>query len=153
MAARSKGGVDWAWKWAGPAGLDRLAWAHFCPVDGLHRPVLVPGSSRSFPLLHVGHCRHFHFKLDEAPCLARFITFLTGSSEFFIFSGLVPGLHGVMFTSLYDLYRASRSCHKVLDELIPEVLLSTLKPRINTKQPTCTNELVIPRGVVPMDKV
>jgi hypothetical protein len=37
-----------------------------------------------------------------------------------------------MFTSLLDLYRASRSCHEVLDELIPEVLLSTLNPYINT---------------------
>jgi hypothetical protein len=55
--------------------------------------------------------------LDEAPCLARFDSFLTGSSEFFIFSGLVPGLLGVMFTSLLDLYRASRSCHEVLNEL------------------------------------
>jgi hypothetical protein len=54
-------------------------------------------------------------------------------SEFFIISGLVPGLLGVTFTSLLDLYRALRSCHEVLDELIPEVLLSTLKPYIKTK--------------------
>jgi hypothetical protein len=40
---------------------------------------------------------------------------------------------GVMFTSLLDLYRASRCCHGVLDELIPEVLLSILKSCINTK--------------------
>jgi hypothetical protein len=58
---------------------------------------------------------------------------LTGSLEFFIFSGLVPRLLGVMFASLHDLYWASRSCHEVLDELILEVLLSTLKPCINTK--------------------
>jgi hypothetical protein len=38
-----------------------------------------------------------------------------------------------MFTSLLDLYQASRSCHEVLNELIPEVLLSMLKPCINTK--------------------
>jgi hypothetical protein len=31
------------------------------------------------------------------------------------------------------LYRPSRSCLKVLDELIPEVSLSTLKPWINIK--------------------
>jgi hypothetical protein len=31
------------------------------------------------------------------------------------------------------LYGASRSCHEVLDELIPKVLLSTLKRCINTK--------------------
>jgi hypothetical protein len=46
---------------------------------------------------------------------------------------LVARLLGVMFISLLDLYRASRSCHEVLDELILEVLLSTLKPCINTK--------------------
>jgi hypothetical protein len=94
---------------------------------------LVPKSSRSFPHLHVGPCRQFLSELDEAPCLARFDTFLARSSEFVIFSALVPGLQGVMFASLHDLYRASRSCYKVLDELIPEVLLSTLKPCINTK--------------------
>jgi ferritin-like metal-binding protein YciE len=38
-----------------------------------------------------------------------------------------------MFTSLLDLYRASRSCHEVLDELISEVSLSTLESCINTK--------------------
>jgi hypothetical protein len=58
---------------------------------------------------------------------------LTGSSEFSIFTGLVLGHLGVMFTSLLDLYRASRSCHELLNELIPEVLLSTLKSCINTK--------------------
>jgi hypothetical protein len=120
-------------KWVGPAGLGRLAWAHFGPVRGLLRPVSVPESSRTFPLVHVGPCRQFLSKLDEAPCPARFGTFLTRSSEFVIFSGLVLGLLGVMFASLHDLYRASRSCHEVLDELILEVLLSTLKPCINTK--------------------
>jgi hypothetical protein len=47
--------------------------------------------------------------------------------------GLVLRLLGVMFTSLLDLYRASRSCHELLDELYPEVLLSTLNSCINTK--------------------
>jgi hypothetical protein len=47
--------------------------------------------------------------------------------------GLGPWALGVMFTSLLDLYRASRSCHEVLNELIPEALLSTLKPCVNTK--------------------
>jgi hypothetical protein len=87
----------------------------------------VPESSRVFPDLHVGPCRQFLFGLDEAPCPARFDSFSTASSEFFIFSGLVPGLLGVMFTSLLNLYRASGSCHEVLDELIPKVLLSILK--------------------------
>jgi hypothetical protein len=103
------------------------------PVACLLRVASVPKSSRSFSLLHVGRCRQFLSELDEAPCPARFSTFLTGSLEFFIFSGLVPRLLGVMFASLHDLYWASRSCHEVLDELILEVLLSTLKPCINTK--------------------
>jgi hypothetical protein len=128
MAARSKGGLT-----RPRNGLGRPAWAHFGPASCLIRPVSVPKTSRSFPVLHVGPCRQFLSVLDEAPCPARFNTFLTGSSEFVIFSGLVPGLLGVMFASLLDLYQASRSCHKVLDELIPEVLLSTLKPCINTK--------------------
>jgi hypothetical protein len=88
--------------------------------------MLLPRSSISSSLLHVGPCRQFLSELDEAPCLAR-------SSEFVIFSGLVLGLLGVVFTSLLDLYRASRSCHEVLNELIPEVLVSMLKPCINTK--------------------
>jgi hypothetical protein len=125
-------GADWASKWAGLAGLDRPAGAHFGPVRGLLRPVLLPESSRS-PLLPMGFCHQFLSELDEAPCLARFSTFLARSSEFFIFSGWVLGLLGVVFTSLLDLYRDSRSCHEVLNELIPEFLLSTLKPCINTK--------------------
>jgi hypothetical protein len=126
-------GADWAPKQAGLAGLGRPAWAHLDPVRGLLRPVLLPESSRSSPLLHVGPCRQFLSELDEAPCLARFSTFLARSSEFSIFSGWVLGLLGVVFTSLIELYRASRSCHEVLNELILEVLLSTLKPCINTK--------------------
>jgi hypothetical protein len=47
--------------------------------------------------------------------------------------GLGHGLLGVMFTLLLDLYQASRSCHEVLDELYPEVLISTLNSFINTK--------------------
>jgi hypothetical protein len=126
-------GADWASKWAGPAGLGRPAWAHFGPIRGLLRPVLLPESPISSPLLHVGPGHQFLSELHEAPCLARFGTFLARSSEFVIFSGLVLGLLGVVFTSLLDLYRASRSCHEVLNELIPEVLLSTLKLCINTK--------------------
>jgi hypothetical protein len=115
-------------KWARPAVL-----GHFGPPDGLLCLVFLPESSKAFPLLHVGPCHQFPFGLNDAPCPARFDIFLTGSSEFFIFSGLVPKLLGVIFASLLDLYRASRSCHKVLDEHISEVLLSTLKPCINTK--------------------
>jgi hypothetical protein len=128
MAARSKGEATGPW-----TGLGRPAWAHPGPVACLLHPTSVPESSRSFPLLHVGPCRQFLSELDVAPCPARFDTFLGRSSKFVIFSGLVPGLLGVESASLHDLYGASRSCHKVLDELIPEVLLSTLKPCINTK--------------------
>jgi hypothetical protein len=119
--------MGWAGR-PGPTGLGPL------------RPSSLPPSpsvaSRVFyilPLLHVGPCRQFLSELDEAPYLARFGTFLAWSSEFVIFSGLVLGLLGVVFTSLLDLYWASRSCHEALNELIPEVLLSTLKPCINTK--------------------
>jgi hypothetical protein len=91
-------GADWASKWAGRVGMGRPAWAHFGPVRGLLRPVLLPESSISSPLLHEGPCRQFLFELDEAPCLARFDTFLARSSEFVIFSGLVIGLLGVVFT-------------------------------------------------------
>jgi hypothetical protein len=83
--------------------------------------------------VHVGPCCQFLSELDVASCPVRFGTFLDRSSEFVIFSGLVPGLLGVKFASLHDLYGASRSCHKVLDELIPEVSLSTSKPYINNK--------------------
>jgi hypothetical protein len=130
---RGQRGGDWASKWAGPAGLGGPAWAHFGPVRGLLRPTLLPESSTSSPLLHMGPCRQFLSELDEAPCIARFGTFLAKSSEFSIFLGCVLGLLGVVFTSLLDFYRASRSCHEVLNELILEVLLSTLKPCINTK--------------------
>jgi hypothetical protein len=113
-------------------GLGRPAWTHFGLVHDLLCPVLLPESSKPSPLFHVGPYRHFLSELDEAPYLARFCTFLARSSEFSIFSGLVLGLLGVVFTSLFDFYRASRSFHEVLNELIPEVLLSTLKPCTNT---------------------
>jgi hypothetical protein len=129
MAARSKGGGATG-PWNRPG---RPAWAHPGLVACLLRVASVLESSRSTPLLHVGPCRQFLSELDVAPCPARFGTFLDRSSEFVIFSGLVPWLLGVMFASLHDLYGASRSCQKVLHQLIPEVLLSTSKPCINTK--------------------
>jgi hypothetical protein len=127
MAARSKGGrlgpeMGWA-GWPGPTSAQPTACFAWVRFPSLLDP----------PLLHVSPYRQFLFGLDEAPCPARFGTFLARSSEFVIFSGLVSRLLGVMFTSFLDLYRASRSCHKVLNELIPEVLLSTLKPCINIK--------------------
>jgi hypothetical protein len=121
-------GADWASKWAGPTGLGPLR-----PSPRPPSPDVASQSSTCSPLLHVGPCRQFLSELDEAPCLARFDTFLARSSKFSIFSGWVLGLLGVVFTSLLDFYRASRSCHEVLNELIPKVLLSTLKPYINTR--------------------
>jgi hypothetical protein len=53
-------------------------------------------------------------------------TFSIQVPRIFHLHGLVLGLLEVMFTSLLDLCSASRSCHEVLDELYPEVLLSTL---------------------------
>jgi hypothetical protein len=127
MANRSKGEVTGPWN-----GLGRPAWAHPGPVACLLCPTSVPESSRSFPLLHVGPCRQFLSELDVAPCPARFGTFLGRSSEFITFSSLVLGflesslLHCMTCTGLQGLV-------KVLDELIPEVLLSMSKPCINTK--------------------
>jgi hypothetical protein len=83
--------TGWAGR-AGLTGLGRPTWAHIGPVRVLLRLVLLPEFSRSSPLLHVGPCRWFLSELDEAPCLARFSTFLARSSEFVIFSGLVLGL-------------------------------------------------------------
>jgi hypothetical protein len=130
MVARSKGeGATGPWN-----GPGRPAWAHPGPVACLIRVVSVPESSRSFPFLHVGPCHQFLSELDVAPCPARFSTFLDRSSEFVIFSGLVPGfLESSLLHCMTCIYGASRSCHKVLDELISEVLLSTSKPCINTK--------------------
>jgi hypothetical protein len=112
--------------------------------------MLLPESSRSFHLLHVGPCRQFLSKFDEAPYLARFITFLARSSEFSIFSGWVLGLLRAVFASLLDLYRASRSFHEVLNEIIPEVLLSTLKPCINTKLQNRYAQLLTDKRRIPL---
>jgi hypothetical protein len=68
--------------------------------------------------------------------------------------GFVLRLLGIMLTSLLDLYRASRSCHEVLDELYLEVSLSTIISCINTKiQNQHAQMNLIPRGLVPMDKI
>jgi hypothetical protein len=58
-------------------------------------------------------------------------TFFVQVLGIFHLHGLVLGILGVMFTSLLDLYQASMSCHEVLDELCPKVLLSTLSSCIN----------------------
>jgi hypothetical protein len=147
-------GADWAPKLAGQVSLGRPAWAQLGPVRVLLRLVLLPESSRSSPLLHVGPCRQFLSELDEASYLARFNTFLARSSEFVFFSGLVPrllesyslhcltctGLQGLVMRCLMNLSR--KSCFQ----------RKTLRKHL-TPKPTCTSELVIPRGLVPMDKI
>jgi hypothetical protein len=90
MAARSKGEASGPWN-----GPGRPAWAHHGPVACVLCVASVPESSKSFPLLHVGPYRQLLSELDVAPYPARFGTFLDRSSEFIIFSGLVPGLLGV----------------------------------------------------------
>jgi hypothetical protein len=127
MAARSKEGGIGPW-----TGLGQPAWAHLGPVPGLLRMVSVPESSRCFPLLHVGPCRQFLSELDVAPYPTRFSTSWLGPRS--LSSSRVESLASwsqVCFIAW--LVQASRSCHKVLDELILEVFLRTLKPFINTK--------------------
>jgi hypothetical protein len=133
MAARSKGEV------IGPcSGLGRPAWAD------RPRPILAQ-------LLASFALRRFPSLLDPSPfCMWVLVVsfspswtlllvpqdstlFWVGPRSLSSYLGLVPGLLGVKFASLYDLYGASRSCHKVPDELIQEVLLSTSKPCMNTK--------------------
>jgi hypothetical protein len=75
------------------------------------------------PLLHVGPCGQFLSELDIAPCLAGFDTFLVRSSEFVIFSDQVPDFLELSLLHCMTCTGASRSCHKMLDELIPKVLL------------------------------
>jgi hypothetical protein len=77
-----QGGGDWASKWAGLAGLGRLAWAHFGPVHVLLRLVLLPESSKSSPLLHVGPCRRFLSELDELLVLQDSALFWLGPRSF-----------------------------------------------------------------------
>jgi hypothetical protein len=120
-------GRDWAPKWAGTAGLGPLR-------PSLRPPLLVlhPEPSRVFSLLHVALDINFSAVLMKllVPQDSAFSVWVLGV---FRLHGLVLGLLGVMFTSLLDLYHASRSCHEVLDKLYPEVLLSTLNSCINIK--------------------
>jgi hypothetical protein len=132
MAAREKEGITGPWTglgrptWAGrPGPIQAQPEASFalrrfpCFLD------VPPSTCRSMSsvFLRIGHnslsCKIQHFSGQVLG-----VCCLLGSS---------PWLLGVKFASMHDLYGASRSCHKVLDELIPKVLLSTLKPCINTK--------------------
>jgi hypothetical protein len=125
MATRAKEGANGPWTGLGrPPG---PAWAHPGPARGLlcstSVPLLLGCRSMSSVSLRIGHnslsCKIQHFS-GQVLGVCR----LLGSS---------PWLLGFKFASLHDLYGASRSCHEVLDELIPKVLLSALKPCINTK--------------------
>jgi hypothetical protein len=87
----------------------------------------------------VGPCRQFLFGLDEAPCPARFGNFLTRSSEFFIFSSLVPGLLGVMFTSWSHLLEFGPSIHPH-----PATTLYPARPA-----PPCSSSLSLDLAVGP----
>jgi hypothetical protein len=98
------------------------------------------------PLLHVGSLASWMFPPSACRSMSP-VSLRIGlnslSCKIQHFSGQVlgvcgllgssPWLLGVNFASLHDLYGASRSCHEVLDELIPKVLHSTLKPSINIK--------------------
>jgi hypothetical protein len=132
MAAMAKEGqtgpgLGWADR-PGPAGL------------GPSRPSPRP------PLLYVGSLASWMFPPSTCGSMSSFFLRIGHNSlscKIQHFFGQVLGvcrllgsslwLLGVKFASLHDLYGASRSCHKMLDELIPKVLLSTLKPYINTK--------------------
>jgi hypothetical protein len=120
-------GLDWADQ-TGPAGLGPSRPSPRLPllyVGSLASLIFPPSACRSMSSvsLRIGHnslsCKIQHFS-GQVLGVCRIL----GSS---------PWLLGVKFASLHDLYGASRSSHKVLDELIPKVLLSTLKPCINTK--------------------
>jgi hypothetical protein len=121
------------------------------PWTGLGRPAWAdrPGPIQAQPVAFFA-LRRFPCFLDVFPSACRSMSSVSLrighnslSCKFQHFSGQVlgvchllgssPWLLGVKFASLHDLYGASGSCHKVLDELIPKVLLSTLKPYINTK--------------------
>jgi hypothetical protein len=122
-------GPGWAWAdRTGPAGL------------GPSRP------SPRAPLLYVGSLASWMFPPSACRSMSS-VSLRIGLNSLFCkiqhFSGQVlrvcrllgssPWLLGVKFALLHDLYGASRSCHEVLDELIPKVLHSTLKPCINIK--------------------
>ena len=122
-------GPKWAWAdRTGPAGLGPFRPSPRAPlpeVGSLASWMLPPSAygSMSSVSLRIGlnslswKIQHFS---GQVPGVCR----LLGSS---------PRLLGVKFASLHDLFRASRSCHEVLDELIPKVLHSTLNPCINIK--------------------
>jgi hypothetical protein len=135
MTARAKEGETGpGLRWddrPGPAGLGPSRPSPRPPllyVGSLASWMFPPSTCRSMSSvsLRIGHnslsCKIQHF---SGQVLGVFL--LLGSS---------PWLLGVKFASLPNLYGASRSCHKVLDELILKVLLSMLKPCITLNSKT-----------------
>jgi hypothetical protein len=109
--------------WPGP---------HLGPVGSLLFPVSVPESSRSFPLLHVGPCRQFLSELDEALVSQDSALFCLSPRS--LSSSRVWSLGFLESSLLHCMTCTGLQGHvKVLNELIPKVLLSMLKPCINTK--------------------
>jgi hypothetical protein len=116
--------------------------------------VILPVSSKTFSLLHVGPWCQFLHSLDEAPCPARFSIFYSGPWSFpssrvgpwaswshvHFIAWLVPGFmvlsRGAWWTLPVSLVFDAKFLHKH-----------------KTAKPTCTNELVIPRGLVLMDEI
>jgi hypothetical protein len=137
-----KGGHEWATKWAGPTSLGWQAWAHFDPLRGLLRGWCFPNLLECSPFCMWALDISFSMVWIEllVPQDSAFSVQVLGV---FRLHGLFLGLLGVMFTSLLYLYRASRSSHKVLDELHPEVLLSmlnsckTANSKTNMHEQTC----------------
>jgi hypothetical protein len=117
--------VGWT-GWPGPS------WAHFGPSRSLLWWCCFPSLLECSPICMWALDVSFSAVYMKLLVLqdAAFSVWVLGV---FRLHRLVLGLLGVMFTSLLDLCRASRSCHKVLDELYPKVSLSTLNSCMNTK--------------------
>jgi hypothetical protein len=115
-----------------PAGLGRLAWAHLGPVAYLLRVASVPESSRSFPFcmwaLVVSFCLSWTKLLIPQDSTLFWVGPQSLSSSRVWSLGFLESslLHCMTCTRLQGLF-------KVLDQLIPGLLLSTSKPCINTK--------------------
>jgi hypothetical protein len=126
----------------------------FWPILWPPSSVMLPVSSKSLSLLHVGPWRQFLCWLDEATCIARFNIICLGPRSFpssrvgpwaswshvHFIAWLVLGFkvlpRGASWTFLGSLAFNAKFLHKH-----------------QTSKPTCMNELVISRGLVPMDKI
>jgi hypothetical protein len=125
-AARSRGGGG------GGRAQGRPAWAYFGPLRDLLHGWCFPNLLECSPFCMWALDVSFSVVWIEL-LVPQDSTFFVQVLRVFCLHGLVLGLLGVMFTSLVDWWQASWSSHEVLDELYPEVLLSTLKSCINIK--------------------